>query len=81
MKPGRSTTILLNLVLILVSALLLRSLISVPSNASASQKWPYEIVSDVQLESSIDEYWKQGWKLNSFSWDPKNDTWKIVYER
>lgn len=73
MKIDRSTKVLINLVLVLIIALLVKTLITVPSNAYASEKAKYsyvwsKVVDFKDLDDTIKIYSTRGWKLHSHSW-------------
>jgi hypothetical protein len=81
MKFDKSTKILLNLVLILVIALLVKSLIVVPNDAYARENVEYKILrtptTHAELQPLINAHVKSGWKLHSLVPSPD----KIVLVR
>ena len=74
MKFDKSTKILLNLVLILVIALLVKSLIVVPNDAYARENVEYKVLraprTHAELQPLINAHVKSGWKLHSFAPSP-----------
>lgn len=69
MKPSKSTTILLNIVLILVIALLIKSLIIIPKEIYAQKTPQYSAIKGLnymdgdKLTEACNYYAKKGWKL------------------
>jgi len=83
-KTSKSTTILLDLVLLLVMILLVKSLIAMPRNLYAKAPVEYKVV-DLKpvnnlpdLQKLLDDMSNQGWKLHSTNF------WKLswaIFER
>ena len=69
MKLSKSTTIFLNIMLILVIALLIKSVISVPKNLYAKGMYKYKVTIDgdsrSEIEENINKMAKEGWRLHS----------------
>jgi hypothetical protein len=73
MKLNKFTKLLLNLVLILLIALLLKSLITVPKNAYANETKEYLGIDNInfmgarEFADQCNKFAKEGWKLHSFT--------------
>lgn len=69
MKFSKSTTILLNIVFILVMAFLLKSLITFPRDvyAKAESKYVAVKIKHNEFQETLDKHSNEGLKLHSFS--------------
>jgi len=81
MKLKKSTTILFNIVLILVVVLLVKSLIAVPKNVYAKSAIEYKVHrlesrGGNSLYNTLSTYAKEGWTLHSVVF---NDTTLIFF--
>lgn len=71
MKLNKSTTILLNAVLLLVMAFLLKAIVSTPPQLHAAANAEYLVVQDTarndsaELQKILNGYASQGWKFHS----------------
>lgn len=73
MKLDKSTKILINLTLVLCIALLVKTLITIPNFAYASDNAEYsyvwsKVVDFKELDETLKIYSTRGWKLHSHSW-------------
>jgi len=85
MKFNKSTTILLNIMLILIIAFLVRSLFAVPKDAHASDNLEYKVIdlkplSEVLTQEAVAELLNKqvkdgGWKFHS------QTSYGLVFER
>lgn len=69
MKSNKTTTVLFNLVLILVGLLLAKYLLVIPGGLWADSEVKYAVMTEVQtheLQQVIEYYAKEGWRLHSF---------------
>ena len=89
MKLDKFTKILLNVVFILLIALLVKSLATVPKDLYAKDNVEYEVeafdVSISELGKGLNEMAKKGWRLHSaqaFHYMPdREDFFVVIYER
>ena len=68
MKLSKSTTILLNVVLVLLIVFLFKSLIAIPKSVYANPGYSYklhDLAAGENPEIIINQYAKQGWRLHS----------------
>ncbi len=84
MKLSRSTTILVNIALVLVVALLVKALIAVPSTAGAAQAREYKVVAypstGQNVEQMLNEYAGDGWRF-VFAFEFGRAPYSLIFER
>jgi hypothetical protein len=84
MKFSRSTTILVNIALVLVVALLVKALITVPSSAGAAQAREYKVVAypstGQNVEQMLNEYAGDGWRF-VFAFEFGRAPYSLIFER
>lgn len=84
MKLSRSTTILVNIALVLVVALLVKALITVPSSAGAAQAREYKVVAypstGQNVEQMLNEYAGDGWRF-VFAFEFGRAPYSLIFER
>jgi hypothetical protein len=74
MRLSKSTTILINVVLVLAIAILAKSFIAVPQNVNAQEKKEYFVKSADTLKGAqgiLNEQARDGWRLTfaQYAWD------------
>jgi len=83
MKLHKSTTILINVALVLLIIILAKSFIGFPKNANAASPGEYKIVHTnlVQVETMLNNLTKEGWRFITWSlWTPGPNV-TLVFER
>lgn len=84
MKLSRSTTILVNIALVLVVALLVKALITVPSSAGAAQAREYKVVAypstGQNVEQMLNEYAGDGWRF-ILAFEFGRAPYSLIFER
>lgn len=84
MKLNKSTTVLLNVVLILLVAIMLKNLLSFPKTLFAGGSPQYKVVKDLsnnpetRLEKTLNNMAKEGWRFHSLY---PTSTWLLVFEK
>lgn len=84
MKLSKSTTILINVALILLIVILFKSLIAAPQNvgAAASKEFTLENVSQGEsLPQTLNRMAKQGWSFAFAFKHPQYDSYSVIFER
>jgi len=84
MKLSKSTTILINVVLILVIAILVKSLIALPKNVSAASNKDYSVVAypstGQNVEQMLNDKAKDGWTF-VFAYQFGPGRYSLIFER
>ena len=84
MKLSRSTTVLINVVLILLVALLAKSLVAVPKNAGAAQSREYKVVpypsTGQNVEQMLNAQAQEGWRF-VFAFEFGRAPYSLIFER
>ena len=83
MKLHKSTTVLINVVLVLIMVILAKSFIGFPKNANAASPGEYKVVHTnlVQVETMLNNTAKEGWKFVNWGlWTPGPNV-TLVFER
>jgi ABC-type uncharacterized transport system substrate-binding protein len=84
MKLSRSTTILVNVALVLVIGILAKSLMAVPNNASAAANKEYSVVgypsTGQNVEQMLNEKAKEGWEF-VFAYQFGPGRYSLIFER
>jgi hypothetical protein len=83
MKLNKSTTILINLVLVLIIIFLAKSLIGFPKNAYTASPVEYKVVHTnlVQVETMLTDLANKGWRFVTWGiWTPGPNI-SLVFER
>ncbi len=84
MKLSRSTTILVNVALVLVIAILVKSLIAVPINVNAAGNKDYSVVgypsTGQNVEQMLNEKAKEGWDF-VFAYQFGPGRYSLIFER
>ena len=83
MKINKSTTILINVVLVLIIVFLAKSFIGFPKNANAASPVEYKVVHTnlVQVETMLTNLTKEGWRFVTWGlWTPGPNV-SLVFER
>jgi hypothetical protein len=83
MKLSKSTTILINLVLIVMIAILVKAFVGFPKSANAASPTQYKVVHTnlVQVEATLDTVSKEGWKFVTWGlWTPGPNV-TLLFER
>ncbi len=84
MKLSKSTTILLNVALVLLIAFLVKSLIAIPQNVSAAQNREYSVVAypstGQNVEQMLNEKARQGWNF-VFAFQFGSAHYSLIFER
>jgi hypothetical protein len=84
MKLSKSTTILINVALVLLIAILVKSLIAVPRNASAAPNKDYSVVAypstGQNVEQMLNEKAKEGWNF-VFAFQFGRAQYSLIFER
>ncbi len=90
MKLDRSTRILLNLVLVLVAAVLVKAFISIPFNLYAAENPEYKVIKYNKTEFNwnaeglsrfLNANAKSGWKYHSMHWGEASGQIYGIFER
>ncbi len=84
MKLSKSTTVLINLALILLVALLAKSLVAVPKNAGAAQSHAYKVVpypsTGQNVEQMLNAQAQEGWRF-VFAFEFGRAPYSLIFER
>ena len=83
MKLHKSTTVLINVVLVLIMVILAKSIIGFPKNANAAPPVEYKVVHTnlVQAETMFNNLTKEGWHFITWGlWTPGPNV-SLVFER
>jgi flagellar basal body-associated protein FliL len=83
MKLHKSTTILINVALVLLIIILAKSFIGFPKNANAASPGEYKVVHTnlVQVETMLNNLTKEGWHFFTWGlWTPGPNV-SLVFER
>lgn len=84
MKLSRSTTILINVALILLVALLGKALLSAPAGAGAAQSREYKVVAypstGQNVEQMLNEHARDGWRF-VFAFEFGRAPYSLIFER
>ena len=84
MKLSRSTTILVNVALILLVAFLAKALVSAPQSAGAAQSREYKVVAypstGQNVEQMLNEHAHDGWRF-VFAFEFGRATYSLIFER
>jgi len=84
MKLSRSTTVLINVVLILLTAFLVRGLVAVPGSAGAAQSREYKVVAypstGQNVEQMLNAHAQEGWRF-VFAFEFGRAPYSLIFER
>jgi hypothetical protein len=84
MKLSRSTTVLINVALILLVALLAKSLVAVPKSAAAAQSREYKVVgypsTGQNVEQMLNAHAQEGWRF-VFAFEFGRAPYSLIFER
>lgn len=84
MKLSRSTTILVNVALILLVALLAKALLTAPARAGAAVAREYKVVAypstGQNVEQMLNEYANDGWRF-VFAFEFGRAPYSLIFER
>jgi hypothetical protein len=84
MKLSRSTTVLINVVLILVAALLVRMLATAPASAGAAQSREYKVMAypstGQNVEQMLNAQAQEGWRF-VFAFEFGRLPYSLIFER
>ena len=84
MKPSRSTTVLINVILILLVALLVRMLVTAPASAGAAQAREYKVVAypstGQNVEQMLNAQAQEGWRF-VFAFEFGRMPYSLIFER
>jgi hypothetical protein len=84
MKLSKSTTILINVFLVLLIAILAKSIVAAPQNAAAAVIKEYSLENIAQGESlpqALNKMAHQGWSLAFAFKHPQYDSYSVIFER
>jgi hypothetical protein len=84
MKLSKSTTVLINVALILLIAILAKSLIAVPGSAGAAQSREYKVVAypstGQNVEQMLNAQAQEGWRF-VFAFEFGRAPYSLIFER
>lgn len=84
MKPSRSTTVLINVILILLVALLVRMLVTAPARAGAAQAREYKVLAypstGQNVEQMLNAQAQEGWRF-VFAFEFGRLPYSLIFER
>jgi hypothetical protein len=84
MKLSKSTTVLINVALILLVALLAKSLVAVPKNVGAAQSREYKVVpypsTGQNVEQMLNAQAQEGWRF-VFAFEFGRAPYSLIFER
>jgi hypothetical protein len=84
MKLSKSTTILINVALVLLIAILVKSLIAIPKNVSAAANKEYSVVgypsTGQNVEQMLNEKANEGWNF-IFAYQFGPGRYSLIFER
>lgn len=84
MKLSKSTTILINVALVLLIAILVKSLVAIPQNVGAAQNKEYSVVAypstGQNVEQMLNEKAQQGWNF-VFAFQFGRAPYSLIFER
>jgi ABC-type uncharacterized transport system permease subunit len=84
MKLSRSTTILFNIVLFLLAALLVKGLVTAPASAGAAQTREYKVVpypsTGQNVEQMLNANAQEGWRF-VFAFEFGRAPYSLIFER
>jgi hypothetical protein len=84
MKPSRTTTVLINAALILLIAILAKSLVAVPGSAGAAQGREYKVVpypsTGQNVEQMLNAQAQEGWRF-VFAFEFGRAPYALIFER
>jgi hypothetical protein len=84
MKLSKTTTVLINVALVLLVAILLKTLIAVPGGARAAQSREYKVVpypsTGQNVEQMLNEHARDGWRF-VFAFEFGRAPYSLIFER
>ena len=84
MKPSRSTRILINVALVLLIAILVKALITVPTSAGAAQSREYKVIpypsTGQNVEQMLNDNARDGWRF-VFAFEFGRAPYSLILER
>ncbi len=84
MKPSRSTRILINVALVLLIAILVKALITVPTSAGAAQSREYKVIpypsTGQNVEQMLNDNARDGWRF-VFAFEFGRAPYSLIFER
>lgn len=84
MKLSRSTTVLINVILILIGALLVRMLVTAPASAGAAQSREYKVMAypstGQNVEQMLNAQAQEGWRF-VFAFEFGRLPYSLIFER
>lgn len=84
MKLSRSTTVLVNVVLVLIAALLVKGLVTAPASAGAAQAREYKVLAypstGQNVEQMLNAQAQEGWRF-VFAFEFGRLPYSLIFER